>query len=169
MTDDHKTAEQGRKKPMSFPMIVALTGLVGGILWGGIGYLAYVFNFSEIRPNIILEPWALGGWKEKGLGTAFSIVMIGFISIIAAFIYYFVLRKFKSIMVGIFFGIGLFLLVFFVLNPLFPGMPPLNELKRNTIVTSICLYILFGAFIGYSISYEEQQQVWNQKEQETQS
>ena len=57
--------------------------------------------------------------------------------------------------VGIAYGLLLFLLVFFIFNPIFPGIPSFNELKLNTLITSICLYALFGLFIGYTISYEE--------------
>src|SRR5690606_33186290 len=117
--------------------------------------LAYVFNFTEIRPNVILEPWTIGAWKEGWLGTTISILLIGVISIVAALIYYAALRKFPNILVGAGYGIVLFLLVFFVLNPIFPGISPFHELERNTIITSVCFYILFGVFVGYSISYEE--------------
>lgn len=54
------------------------------------------------------------------------------------------------------YGIVLFFIVFFILNPLFPGIKPFTELKRDTVITSICLYIVYGIFIGYSISYEYQ-------------
>jgi hypothetical protein len=143
-------------KPMSFPVMVFWTGLCGGIFWGTIGYLAYIFSFTEIRPNVILEPWTLGYWKNEGLGTVISIVLLGIFSIIAAFIYYAVLKRFRGYWFGIGYGIVLFLLVFLVLNPLFPGIKPLFDLSRDTIITSICLYIVYGIFIGYSINYEYQ-------------
>ena len=47
---------------------------------------------------------------------------------------------------------------FFVLNPLFPSLNPISELKRNTIISMVCLYLLFGVFVGYSISYEYNEQ-----------
>jgi len=132
--------------------------------------LAYVFNFTEIRPNVILEPWTIGAWKEGWLGTTISILLIGVISIVAALIYYAALRKFPNILVGAGYGIVLFLLVFFVLNPIFPGISPFHELERNTIITSVCFYILFGVFVGYSISYEESEHKSQQnKEKEAHS
>ncbi|EWG10682.1 YqhR family membrane protein [Cytobacillus firmus] len=158
MAEEKERLEQDqREKPMSFMTMVVITGLVGGILWSGLAYLAYVFNFTEIRPNVILEPWTIGAWKEGWLGTLISIFLIGGISIIAALIYYAALRKFQSIFVGAGYGVALFLLVFFILNPIFPGISPFWDLERNTIITSICFYILFGVFVGYSISYEAQE------------
>ncbi|MBP2240840.1 high-affinity Fe2+/Pb2+ permease [Cytobacillus eiseniae] len=155
MTEENQLEQNQREKPMSFITMVILTGLFGGIFWSGLAYFAYVFNLTEIRPTVILEPWTIGDWKVGWLGTVVSIVLIGVISIVVALIYYVALRKFPSIFVGIGYGIVLFLLVFFVLNPIFPGISPFNELERNTIITSVCFYILYGVFIGYSISYEE--------------
>lgn len=132
------------------------TGLFGGILWSVIGYLGYLLNFTEIPPNIVLEPWTLGNWKKGWLGTLISIIVISAFSVGAAYVYYAILRKMKGIWSGFAYGIVLFLLVFFVFNPLFPGMAPVVNLNRDTIITSICLYAIYGIFIGYSISYEYQ-------------
>lgn len=166
MAEEKAKLEQNqREKPMSFLTMVVLTGLVGGIFWGGLGYLAYLFHFTEIRPNVVLEPWALGDWKKGWLGTVISIIFIGVVSIVAALIYYALCKKIKSILGGIGLGIVLFLLVFIVLNPIFPGIEPIGELKRNTIITTLCLYILFGTFVGYSISYEYEEQKYREQQE----
>lgn len=150
--------------PMSFPVMVFWTGLFGGIFWGTIGFIASYLSFTEIRPNVILEPWALGQWKNSWLGTVISIILIGLLSIGVAFVYYALLKKFNSIWFGLGYGLVLFLLVFFVLNPLFPGIKPFFDLSRDTIITSICLYIVYGIFIGYSINYEYQNNKGQKKE-----
>jgi hypothetical protein len=155
--ETEKLEHNQREKPISLIGTVVITGLVGGIFWSAVAFLAYFLNFTEIHPNVIIEPWTIGKWKTGWLGTIFSILLMGGIAILAALLYYAALRRFKSMWVGIGYGIALFLLVFFVLNPIFPGINPFTELKRNTIVTSICLYILFGVFVGYSISYEEEE------------
>ncbi|HEY2421024.1 MAG TPA: YqhR family membrane protein [Neobacillus sp.] len=163
-----KTEEKAEyPKPMSFLTLVFWTGLFGGIFWGTIGYFAYLFSFSEIRPNVILEPWALGYWKNESLGTVISIILLGVFSIVAAFIYYAILKKFKGIWIGLGYGLVLFFLVFFVLNPLFPGIKPFANLSRDTIITSICLYMVYGLFIGYSINYEYQNNIEQKKETST--
>lgn len=157
-----------KEQPMSFMTLVVLTGLVAGILFSGMAYFAYLFNLTSIPTRVILEPWALGDWKKGWLGTIISIILFGGLSIIAAIIYYAMLRRFKSMWVGIAYGLALFLLVFLVLHPLFPGIDPLNKLALNTIVTSVCFYALYGLFIGYTISYEEhtgQQETNSDKEE----
>jgi hypothetical protein len=167
MGNEEKLEQYQNEKPMSFIAMVVTIGFVGGILWSLIGYIAYVFHFTEIRPNVIIEPWTIGAWKEEWLGTLISIILIGLVSIVAAIIYYLTLRKYKSMFVGIGFGLLLFCLVFFVLNPIFPGIRPFTQLPRLTVITSVCLYILYGVFVGYSISYEENEiQVTKRKEKE---
>ncbi|MEH7273533.1 YqhR family membrane protein [Neobacillus vireti] len=141
-------------KPMSFTAIVFWTGLFGGLFWGTLGFIAYYFNFTEIRPNVILEPWALGKWKNEWLGTVISIILLGLFSVGAAFVYSLALKKFNGVWLGLAYGIGLFLIVYLILNPIFPGIKPFLSLGRDTLITTICLYMVYGLFIGYSINYE---------------
>lgn len=155
MTEMNQEKEDLKEKPMSFVTLVIITGLVGGIVFSALGYLAYIFNFTTIHPRVILEPWALGDWKKQWLGTVISIILMGCFSIVAALIYYAVLRRINNMWLGIAYGIGLFLLVFFILNPIFPGIRPINEINMNTLITTICLYALYGLFVGYTIAYEE--------------
>jgi hypothetical protein len=159
-----KVQKKNYPKPMSFVTMVFWTGLFGGIFWGLIGLLAYYFNFTEIRPNVILEPWALGNWKNEWLGTVISLVLLGILSVAMAFAYYLALKKFNGILFGLGFGIVLFLIVFVVLNPIFPSIKPFLKLGINTFVTTICLYLIYGLFIGYSINYEYQNNKFEEEE-----
>ncbi|WAA13927.1 YqhR family membrane protein [Fervidibacillus halotolerans] len=149
-----KLEEQTREKSLSVVTSSAITGFFGGAFWGTLGFLANVFHFTDIHPNVILEPWSLGDWKTGWIGTTLSIFFLGLFGIVAAYIYYFTLKKFENFWVGIFYGLALFLFVFFILNPLFPSLNPITELTKNTIITTLCLFVLFGVFIGYSISYD---------------
>ena len=165
MANDNKSGNY--PAPMSFPVMVFWTGLFGGLFWGTIGWIASYLNFTEIRPNVILEPWALGQWKHEWLGTLISIILISICSVVAAFIYYAALKKFKGFWFGMGYGLVLFAVVFFLLNPLFPGIKPFLDLNRDTIITSICIYIVYGIFIGYSINYEYQNNKVQDKEAST--
>jgi len=155
LTDERQPESKYEEAPMSFITLVILTGLIGGIFWSALGYLASIINLTEVRPNVILDSWTIGNWKEGWLGTILSIGLLGMISIIASLIYYFTLRKYPSPFVGMIYGVILFLFVYTVLNPIFPAISPLKELSRNTIITTVCIYILYGLFVGYTISYEE--------------
>jgi hypothetical protein len=154
-SQDKELEQNKQEKPLSFIGMVVMTGFIGGLLWSGIAYICYMFSFTKLEPNIILEPWAVGDWKESWLGIIISIIAYGLISIGVALVYYAALRKLKSMWVGAGYGVALLALVFLVLNPLFPSMKAVTETDYNTLITSACLYILYGVFIGFSISYEE--------------
>ncbi|WP_071461251.1 YqhR family membrane protein [Bacillus massilinigeriensis] len=161
--EKRKLEQEQHEKPMSMVAMVAVTGLFGGLLWSSLAQFAHYLNFTDVRVNVLLEPWAFGAWKKGWIGTVFSIIALGIISIGVAFVYYWTMRKVKSMWGGAIFGLLLFLLVFYVLNPVFPGIKPISDLSRNTLVTSVCFYLLYGVFVGYSISFEENELQYREK------
>ncbi|WP_027407762.1 YqhR family membrane protein [Anoxybacteroides tepidamans] len=165
MKDHQQTLEQNkREQPMSLLLKAMITGFVGGVFWSLLGYLAYFFHFTEISPNMLLLPWDIGDWKYGKRGNYLAIFLIGLLSILVALVYYVSLRKIKSMWAGIGYGVALWIIVFYVLNPLVPGLRSVAELDRNTVITTICLYILYGLFIGYSISFEAQESEYMQEQ-----
>lgn len=147
----------------NFEATVALIGLFGGFIWGIIYFIAYYLNFTDVGPAMILNPWALGEWKNQLLGQLIGIVAISIISIGVALIYRFLFAKFKSIVLSLLFGASLWGLLFYLLKPMFPDLKPLTEIGWNTIITTLCIFLLYGLFIGYSISfhYEERQTAYS--------
>jgi hypothetical protein len=155
MEAEAKKLEQNKREaPLSFNSKVAVIGFYGGLIWSLVGYIIYLLNFTKYGPAMILTPWALGDWKTRTLGHIIGIVVIALISILVAFGYRFLFAKAKNIWLGIIYGIVLWFIVFYVLNPIFPDLDGITELGRNTFTTTICLYILYGLFIGFSISFE---------------
>src|SRR5690554_3788199 len=108
MTEDNQLEQYQQEKQMSFISLVVLTGFIGGIVWSTLGYLGYIFDFTEIRPNVVLEPWAAGKWKKQWQGTVISILLMGGLSIVAALIYYGILRKVRGMYAGMIYGLILF-------------------------------------------------------------
>ncbi|MDR9795724.1 YqhR family membrane protein [Aeribacillus pallidus] len=151
----NSTGKEKKKEPFrSFFLKIVVIGFTGGVLWSLIGYFAYVLNFTKIGPNRALMLFAFDNWKNGVAGHFAGAAFIGIISILTAFLYYVLFKKVRSIWGGIVFGVALWAVVFCWLGPAFLKIDPLGRLGTNTIVTSICLYVLFGVFVGYSISYE---------------
>ena len=163
---DKKLEQDKHAKPLSLTAIAAITGFFGGIFWGFVALITHFFKFSEISPTTILEPWTVGEWKTGWIGIVFSLLLLGVLGIGVAYIYYFTLKKYNNIWAGLLYGAVLFVLVFYVLNPLIPTLNHINELKFNTVITMLCIYLLFGLFIGYSISYEYNEQLEREKTKE---
>ncbi|WP_044896372.1 YqhR family membrane protein [Aeribacillus alveayuensis] len=152
--ENQKLEQNQKEPPMSIFAKVMLIGFIGGVFWSFIGYIAYIFHFTKISPNLILTPFAVGDWKYDTIGNVIGILLNGLMSILVALLYYVTLKKFLSLWSGILFGVVLWVFVFYVLTPIFPNLDSFTKLDVNTNVTSICMFILFGVFVGYSISFE---------------
>src|SRR5699024_10309548 len=83
-----------------------------------------------------------------------AIVIATVCSIILAIIYYGLLKKINSMWIGILYGIFLWGVLFVFLQPVFPSVQKIQDWNNNTIVSTISLFILYGLFIGYSISHD---------------
>lgn len=155
--DDFKQRKNRSEDAASFMSRVVSVGFFGGLVWGFVGYVAYYLNLSKVGPALIWAPWALGKWKSQWLGQLLGVAAISLLSILIAIGYRYLFSKIKSMVAGIVFGIALWAIVFYLLHPIFPNLEPMNEIGRNTIATTLCLYIMYGVFVGYSISFEYQE------------
>ena len=132
-----------------------LTGFIGGIFWSAVGVVMYYFNFTEITPKtFIFRSWKTSGWTEGWLGDVVSIFVLGIISILIAFIYYGLLKKVNSMWMGVIYGIIIWVIFFMFIQQMFPNAKQFIDLSKDTIISTLSLFILYGAFIGYSISYD---------------
>ncbi|MBM7646335.1 tetrahydromethanopterin S-methyltransferase subunit B [Scopulibacillus daqui] len=154
MSGSSKPEQNKKAKQATSNGRVALIGFFGGLIWSLIGYLAYLIHFSKVGPSLILAPFVLGKWKNKIGGQFLGILIICIVSILIALLYKYALGKIKSMWVGIIFGLMLWVIVFYVLQPLIPGLDPVSKLGKNTNSISLCLYALYGLFVGYSISFD---------------
>lgn len=147
-------SQHGQQMMVSFLGFVTITGFFGGLLWSLVAYFAYWFHFTTIEPNVILEPFTVGKWRETKIGFVITLLAYGIISIPFAFLYYLFFKKVNSMWMGIVYGMALFLAVIFIFNPIFPGIKPWNHITFHSYVTGLCLYALYGLFVGFSISYQ---------------
>ncbi|RYM06027.1 hypothetical protein EWH99_04015 [Sporolactobacillus sp. THM7-7] len=132
----------------------AVIGLFGGLFWGLMGLICHLLHFSSVGPSLIFSPFRLGAWKHQIGGQFLAIAAIALISVPLALVYQLLLSAFKSIWVGIAFGLLLWCIVFLALQPFIPKLSPVNHLGVNTLTTTLCLFALYGLFIGYSIAFE---------------
>ncbi|MFC2948197.1 YqhR family membrane protein [Virgibacillus sediminis] len=150
-----KLEQNKTEEPMGLLQRSLLTGFVGGILWSMISAFMYYFNFMDLSArHYLLRSWNRAGWTDTWLGEAVSILLVGLLSIGVALLYYILLKKVNSLWAGVVFGMVLWVVIFYIATPIFPNIPTVEELNLDTIVSSFCIYILYGTFIGYSISYD---------------
>lgn len=155
MSEEKQLDQNKRESQMTLLSRCLITGFIGGIFWSLFGVIMYYFNFSEVGPrSFLLRSWLTAEWTSGWLGNLVSIVFAGVLSLIAALLYYVLLKKVNSMWMGFAFGVILWGIIFYLLQPIFSNIPSLVELNKNTIVSTICLFILYGTFVGYSISYD---------------
>ncbi|WP_017472293.1 YqhR family membrane protein [Amphibacillus jilinensis] len=134
---------------------VCITGLFAGLLWGSVAAVASFFNFTKVTPyTLIFTPWTNEQWGSRWFSEMISILVISIISIFIAFVYYLFLRRLTGITPGILFGLAIWLVIFLVFSNWLPAIPRLAELDQHTLVTTLCIMIMYGVFIGYTISYD---------------
>ncbi len=151
--------ENKQDKTSLIPKTISI-GFFGGLIWGTIAAIAGYFNFTEVTPkSLILRPWLQSAWSDQWLGQFISVLIISLISIGLALLYYVLLKKFPGMLPGILAGIVLWFIVFWLLEPIFTNIPPFFELDSDTVVTTVCLFILYSVFIAYSISFAYQQHI----------
>ncbi|WP_228552427.1 YqhR family membrane protein [Gracilibacillus salitolerans] len=148
-----------KDKTSLIPKTISI-GFFAGLIWGTIAALAGYFNFTKVTPkSFVLRSWLQTTWSDQWLGEVISILIISLLSIGLAFLYYIILKKFPGILPGILTGIVLWFIVFWLFEPIFTNIPPFYMLDSDTVVTTVCLFILYSVFIGYSISFAYQQHI----------
>ncbi|CAH0177440.1 hypothetical protein SRABI96_01344 [Peribacillus sp. Bi96] len=148
---------------------VLAIGFVGGAAASIAGIITHYVNFMDFSPKFILTSWSNMTWIDHWLGTVMTILVFGMISVGIALIYYGLFKRMKSIFSGIIFGVVCWVLLIFVLKPMFSDLPTVSKMSSNTIITSICIFILYGLFVGYSISYDHQEYIRQKSKAEKQS
>lgn len=137
---------------------IASIGFFGGIFWSTVSLVLSFFDFTQIGPKFVLERVPLGKWANNYIEVLLSILSIGIVSIVVAFVFYFIGRKFTGVLPGVFYGLLLWVIVFLLLGKIAFDLKPIKEYSTDTMVTSICLFILYGTFISYSVSFATQEQ-----------
>jgi hypothetical protein len=132
---------------------VTTTGLAAGLIWIGFAWIASCFHFVQVKPQINSVDWFFRYWINITLEIViFTCASIGF-----AWVYYFLFRKWSSIIISAAFGLIAFYLFGLMAFRKFFYFTFFLHTDKNTLITYICLFILYGVFIGVTLSYEEEQ------------
>ncbi|MFT8871081.1 MAG: YqhR family membrane protein [Sporolactobacillus sp.] len=154
-------SKQGKTQPtQSFKKSygrTAVIGLFGGLFWSFTGLICHLLNFSKIGPELILLPLPLPGWKAQMAGGWLAVALLTLLSVPVAFMYSLLLGRLQSFWIGPCFGLLMWGVIFLVLPLGFQALPSLIDRKFidwNTATTTWCLFLLYGLFIGRSITFE---------------
>ncbi|MDG5470776.1 YqhR family membrane protein [Jeotgalibacillus sp. ET6] len=136
------------------PLTIAI-GLTGGLFFS-LFYEGFLF-FHFIPKNSLMPTWEFlaPAWQEGIVPHILWWVMICILSIIWALLYQWTIKKSDTMWPGIFINVILFAVIFLFFGWWMDMGPDVTDLKHHSIISFCCLFILHGAFVGFSISYDE--------------
>lgn len=129
-------------------------GFFAGLIWGAIHWVFYSFHFTKVIPGFLGAPFFKLSFLKSGSGHLAGWLLFIVLSTIASIIYALLFRKMRGPWPGIIYGIVWWCLIFAAAGPALHMVKPLRQLGWNTIVSEFCLFLLWGLFIGYTITVE---------------
>ncbi|QNK55469.1 YqhR family membrane protein [Paenibacillus sp. PAMC21692] len=129
-------------------------GLFAGLIWGSIRWMFYSMKFTTELPGFLMEPFFRHHFLISYWGIVIGIAGFIVFSIAAALLYTALLGRFRGPWPGIFYGLGWWALMFLAAGPLIGMTSRVNAAGWNTILSELCIFTLWGVFIGYSIAFE---------------
>lgn len=137
-----------------FWMRTFIVGIFGGIFFSLFFIVLSFFHMIEIKPKNIVQPF----YKERftfllEFPTLTFIVIVTIISCLVAIVYALLFKKKMSLLIGAIYGFIFWVLLYFFLPYFLTHYVTLEQVSFDSHVASSCLFILYGAFIGYSISF----------------
>lgn len=135
--------------------LTIIIGLVGGLLFCAIYEVFQFFHFIE--KTTLMPSWSFlaPSWKEGFIPHIIWWGMICILSIIWGLLYQLTVKWSETMWPGIIINSILFVVIFGVFGWWLDLGPNVKELKHHAIVSIACLFVLHGAFVGISISYDE--------------
>lgn len=144
-----------RRKNLIVFLNAMSTGFFAGFFLSAFHIAIHYFNISKVSHEMVLNLFFIeGDWINKWYGYIFFIFFISFLSIFSAILYYLLFRKIKGCFVGFVYGVIFWMTFGFLIPLLFYNMSFSELFTSRTNVATICSFILYGIFIGYSISYD---------------
>jgi uncharacterized membrane protein YagU involved in acid resistance len=129
-------------------------GFFAGLIWGALKIAEYGLKFTKVSPGFLLEPFYkhqfLSSWLGMGMGWVAFIIM----SVVAAVIYGFALRRIKGPWLSLAYGLVWWMMIYVIVGPRSGMVPSIQRLDRNSFYSDLCLFLMWGLFIGYSIVVE---------------
>lgn len=132
-----------------------LTGFFGGVIFITIQLIFHYFKISDIDHHILLKPFFITGtWLNRWYGYLFFILFISILSILIAVTYYVFCKAVKGWWLGALYGIFLWGVFYLFVPLIFYDYNAITLFSSYTSVSTFCILLIYGIFIGYSIAYD---------------
>ncbi|MBD8497750.1 YqhR family membrane protein [Paenibacillus arenosi] len=161
---------QQNDQPKTNPWWFALQlGFYAGLIWGGMRILSYELHFTVNVPGFLLEPFLLNSFLQSQQGRFAGWGAFILFSILCSLLYTFTMRKRTGPWPGILYGILWWVLLFVAVGPALGLVLPVTQTSYNSITTELCIFLLWGLFIGYTAATEFNDERLREPENEEES
>lgn len=148
---EQKNEEKKYTNPWFFALYI---GFFAGLIWGFVKIAAYYFRLTTIIPGFLAEPFYNHDFLLTGGGILIGWIYFILFSILGSYVYMALFRKFKGPIPGILYGIGWWMLLYYLVGPGTGMFPPVTQIGWDTVIADFCLFLLWGLFIGFSTAFE---------------
>ncbi|WP_234414167.1 YqhR family membrane protein [Paenibacillus sp. CAA11] len=151
MAEEHTTDSEIKTNPIRFAIRL---GFFAGLIWGAVHGFFYYMRFTVVIPGFLAEPFFKHSFLVTRPGYYVGWLVFILFSIVASLLYTLVLRKVKGPWMGMFYGLLWFVLIYALLSPALHMAPLLFKMGWNSLISEVCLFLLWGLFIGYTVATE---------------
>lgn len=141
----------GQTEPYTFSIYI---GLFAGLFISVLRFFAHYLHFTTFDNSFLIYDWFVHLSDSPLLVEILGAISFILFSIACALLYMLLFRTKQGVFWGIAFGITVWLALFIVLPAAikWPTYGIVWELETQ--LFEICLFIVWGLFIGYSIAFE---------------
>jgi uncharacterized membrane protein YagU involved in acid resistance len=129
-------------------------GFYAGVIWGLVRWMLYLLQFTKVSPSFLIIPLYSKKFIITWIGQVVGLCAFIVVSFIASLVYSIFLRKMRGPWPGIFYGVAWWVVISVSIGPLFGMEPAIWKQDLNSLLCDVCIFTLWGAFIGYSITLE---------------
>jgi hypothetical protein len=142
---------EGYTNPLTFCLSL---GFFAGLIWGTIRGVAYWLKFTKLTPGLLADPFFRISFLKTGWGYAVGIGVFIVFSMICSLLYFALFGKIRGPHMGVVYGFLWWVVIFGFIGPLLGMSDKLTMIGWNTLFTELCIFLLWGIFIGYTIAFE---------------
>ncbi|MNW36801.1 hypothetical protein D3C74_138200 [compost metagenome] len=142
---------EGKTSVVGFSM---LTGFFAGVIWGCVRWLTHYMHFTRVEPGFLAEPFFRHSFIVSGAGQITGLLFFIAFSVLASLLYALTMKTLKGPYPGMIYGVVWWAILFVLAGPKLGMMSPVNRSTWDSIFTDFCLMLIWGLFIGYTISVE---------------
>jgi hypothetical protein len=151
---DERARGSERKERTGVWSFALQIGFFAGLIWGAVKAAETYFKFTRIPATFMAKPFFAPSFMNTTAGFWMGWLAFIVFSIAASLLYAALFRKVVGHWTGLAYGAAWWALLYLLVGPSTGMMKWIYRYEWNTIATDACLFLLWGLFIGFSISFE---------------